>query len=230
MFSKDLSIVLPAYCEEENLRILLPRIKSTLESLDLNYEVLVIDTIEPLDNTQSVCAEYQVKYINRKNGNKYGDAIRTGIQEALGEKIIFMDADGSHSPEFITKLYEHKNFYEVVIASRYIQGGYTENSKILVYMSKILNITYSLFLNIKCRDISNSFKLYDTRLLKSLSLYCDNFDIVEEILYKLSKNKNLRIKEIPYTFKARIFGKTKRNLFLFIISYLVTMIKLRFGK
>ena len=191
----------------------------------------MVDTIEPLDNTRAVCQEYDVKYLNRKNGNNYGDAIRTGIQAACGEKIIFMDADGSHSPEFILKLLEYQDSDDVVIASRYIKGGYTENSKILVLMSKILNITYSIFLNIKCKDISNSFKLYDASFIKSINLYCDNFDIVEEILYKLSKNnKKLRIKEIPYTFKARIFGKTKRNLLLFMISYLVTMLKLRFGK
>jgi dolichol-phosphate mannosyltransferase len=199
--------------------------------LAIDYEVLVVDTIEPLDNTRAVCQEYDVKYLNRKNGNNYGDAIRTGIQAACGEKIIFMAADGSHSPEFILKLLEYQDSDDVVIASRYIKGGYTENSKILVLMSKILNITYSIFLNIKCKDISNSFKLYDASFIKSINLYCDNFDIVEEILYKLSKNnKKLRIKEIPYTFKARIFGKTKRNLLLFMISYLVTMLKLRFGK
>jgi len=227
----NLSIILPAYCEEENLRLLLPRIVSTMSNLAIGFEVIVVDTMEPLDNTRAVCQENGVKYLNRKNGNNYGDAIRTGIQEACGEKIIFMDADGSHSPEFILKLLESQDSYDVVIASRYIKGGYTENSKILVLMSKILNITYSIFLNIKCKDISNSFKLYDTSLIKSINLYCDNFDIVEEILYKLSKhNKKLRIKEIPYTFKARIFGKTKRNLFLFIISYFVTMLKLRFGK
>ncbi len=227
----NLSIILPAYCEEENLRLLLPRIISTMSNLAINYEVLVVDTIEPLDNTRAVCQEYEIKYLNRKSGNNYGDAIRTGIQAAGGEKIIFMDADGSHSPEFILKLLEYQDSYDVVIASRYIKGGYTENSKILVLMSQILNITYSIFLNIKCKDISNSFKLYDASLIKSINLYCDNFDIVEEILYKLSKNnKQLRIKEIPYTFKARIFGKTKRNLLLFMISYLVTMLKLRFGK
>lgn len=231
MSNLDLSIILPAFLEEENLRLLLPRLKATLDSISETSEIVIVDTVKALDNTEDVCREYQVKYFNREKGNTYGDAIRTGIKKAQGRKIIFMDADGSHSPEFIPKLVEFKDSYDIIIASRYVDGGFTENSKVLIIMSRILNFSYSAFLNINCKDVSNSFKLYDAGLIKKLNLHCNNFDIVEEILYKISKNnKNIQIKEIPYTFKARIFGKTKRNLVIFIITYIFTMLKLKFGK
>ena len=74
-------------------------------------------------------------------------------------------------------------------------------------------------------------KIYDTDKIKNIDIYCNNFDIVEEILFKMNKaNKGLKIKEIPYIFKERMFGNTKRNLFSFILSYIVTLVKLRFGK
>lgn len=225
-----LSIIIPAYLEEENLRIILPRLVNEMNKLGQSYEVLVIDAIQPIDKTQSVCDENGVIYISRWGGNNYGDAVRTGIEKATGERIIFMDADGSHAPEFISELYKYNDF-DVVIASRYVDGGATDNSKILILMSMIVNLTYSLFLNLKYKDISNSFKLYQAKLLKKLKLNCNNFDVVEEILFKLKRaNKDLRVKEVPFTFKKRMFGHTKRNLFLFTLSYIITIIKLRFGK
>lgn len=227
----SLSVVLPAYCEEENLQILLPQIKTTLSIITDSSEILVIDTMLPMDKTQEVCLKNGVTYINREAGNNYGDAVRTGIQHAHGKSIIFMDADGSHSPEFITKLYSYKSDYDVVIASRYVAGGATENNAILVCMSLIVNVIYSLVLNLQCKDVSNSFKLYNVKLLKQINLYCNNFDIVEEILFKLKKgNSELRIKEVPFIFKKRVFGQTKRNLLLFMLSYINSLIRLRFGK
>jgi dolichol-phosphate mannosyltransferase len=225
-----LSVILPAYCEEENLQMILPQLKSILLMTVDSSEILIIDTMVAMDHTSKVCFQNDVIYINRENGNSYGDAVRTGIKYARGEKIIFMDADGSHAPEFITHLYAHKDDYDVVIASRYIAGGATRNNVILVLMSLTINIIYSLVLNLKCRDVSNSYKLYNTKLLKNINLSCNNFDIVEEILFKLKRdNPNLRIKEIPFTFTKRMFGQTKRNLFLFILTYIYSLIKLRFG-
>lgn len=226
--SITITIVIPAYLEEENLRILLPRIKKEMEAQKDSYEILIIDTMIPLDNTKRVCIENNIHYICREQSNSYGDAVRTGIRYAQGEYIIFMDADGSHSPEFIPNLLKYKNEYDVVIASRYIEGGATDNNKILIIMSFIVNSMYSLILHLQCKDVSNSFKLYKADLLKTVSLSCHNFDIVEEILFKLKKyNKNLKIKEVPFSFKQRMFGKTKRNLFIFMLTYLFTLIKLR---
>src|SRR5208337_1309569 len=227
--SIKLSVIMPCYLEEENLRLLLPRLVTEITKIGDPYEILVIDTMHAMDNTKEVCEANDVSYVQRAGGNNYVDAIRTGIDHARGEYTIFMDADGSHSPEFISKLYKYKNEYDVVIASRYIDGGSTDNNWLLILMSYITNMTYSIVLNLRYKDISNSFKLYKSDCLKELTLRCKNFDIVEEILYKIKKNyKELTVLEIPYSFKQRLFGHTKRNLFFFILTYIVTIIRLRF--
>ena len=224
----DLSIIIPSFSEEKNLSDILPRLKKTLNNLRKSYEVLIVDQTKSVDNTKIICNKFNFTYLNRFPSNSYGDAVRTGIKNSTGEKIIFMDADGSHDPEFISNLYLNSDKSDIVIASRYIEEGGTANTFLLTLMSKLLNFSYSFVLGVPCKDVSNSFKLYKSEHLKKISLICNNFDIVEEIIFKIyNENSNIVIKEIPFFFKQRKFGETKRNLFLFILTYLFTMIKLK---
>ena len=223
-----LSIVLPAYLEEENLRLLLPRIQASLAQLPVRSEVIVIDTMAPLDGTRQVALAMGARAFPREGGNSYGDAVRTGIMKSQGDWVIFMDADGSHPPEWIEKLFAERH-HDLVIASRYVQQGFTENSRTLVAMSRVLNWTYSLVLGIRVQDVSNSFRLYRGSQLRALKLSCNNFDVVEEVLIKLLRAKqNMDVLEIPFTFKRRMFGDSKRNLLLFTMGYVFTLVKLRF--
>jgi len=229
--SCELSVILPAYNEEENLRLLVPRIRQACEELTGSYEILVVDTVSRMDGTAELCEEQQIRYLNRSGGNLYGDAVRTGIAQSNGRYVIFMDADGSHPPHFLHDLYRVREQADIIVASRYVSGGFTENSRILILMSWFVNIGYRVVLGLKCKDVSNSFKLYPGDELRDLKLRCNNFDIVEEVLVRLiRRNRNLRILEIPFTFKKRMFGQTKRNLFAFVFSYTITLFRLRFRR
>jgi dolichol-phosphate mannosyltransferase len=140
-----------------------------------------------------------------------------------------MDADGSHAPEFIAELHPHSFQHDIVIASRYVKGGSTENSPILEFMSRVLNLTYAIVLGIRCRDMSNSFKIYNGDRLRALDLRCGHFDIVEEIMVGFARDgQALRIREVPFTFQCRDEGESKRKLFAFILSYFFTLMRLRF--
>lgn len=219
-----ISVILPAYKEEENLKKLLPLIERTLQETELPHEILVVDTMEPTDNTKIVCEQNKSTYVKREGGNLYGDAIRTGMQKAQYEYTVVMDADGSHNPEDIKRFLPEIQNCDLVIGSRYTKGGKTDNNFILRAMSYILNCTYRIVFGIKAKDISDSFRMYKTQMLKDLILECQNFDIVEEILIKLVlHNKGLKIKEVPIVFNKREYGQSKRDLKKFIVSYLKTM-------
>lgn len=224
-----LSVILPAYEEAANLELLLPRLQSSLSLLGITYEILVVDTLEPRDHTAEVCARHGVTCIKRTPTNAFGDAYRSGIAVSRGRHVLFMDADGSHSPTVIPDLYAHVFSHDIVIASRYVRGGATENSFMLELMSRVLNLTYAIVLGIRCRDMSNSFKIYHGDRLRDLDLRCDNFDIVEEIMVGFARDgRSLSIKEIPFTFQRRDKGRSKRNLLAFIVSYFFTLLRLRF--
>lgn len=230
-----LSVVIPAYLEAENLRLLLPRLRAVMDEsvkeTGAAWEAIVVDTVAAMDETRAVCQSNGMEYIARTPANTFGDAARTGIARARGDWIIWMDADGSHAPEFIPRLLEKRDQGDVIIASRYVAGGYSENSWSLMIMSRALNLSYSLILGLHCKDVSNSFKLYRGAYLRELRLTCHNFDVIEEILYKIKRrHPDARFVEVPFTFKKRMFGETKRNLLAFLGTYLLTMIRLRFTR
>jgi dolichol-phosphate mannosyltransferase len=223
----ELSIVLPAYEEGENLERLLPKLQEVAGQMGLTHEILVVDTETPHDATPDVCSRYGARYVPREGGSMYGNAVSTGIARSQGRHVLFMDADGSHNPGFIPELWKWRADYDLVIASRYAPGGKTENPRILILMSHVVNVVFRLVLGLRCLDVSNSFRLYRGEDLRKLRLECQHFDIVEEILVKLVYSReNFRIKETPSTFEKRKAGKTKRQLVTFALGYIGTLRRL----
>lgn len=224
------SVVLLAYREEENLRILLPQIKKYMAETGAEYELLVIDAAEPADNTESVCKEQGARYIPQEEPH-FGGAFRTGIRYASMDKFLILDSDGSHNPKYIPELYKKftSENLDVAIGSRYVKGGVTHDAKSSVLMSKILNGAFRLCLGINAKDISTDYRIYRTEQLKKVALSCDNYDVLQEVLLKLKMNKkNLSVGEVPITFDKRMFGESKRRLLPFVLSYLGTLFRLLF--
>lgn len=223
----SISTILLAYKEEENLKILLPKIIGELDKIPEDYEIIVIDTDKPLDNTKAVCEQYGVKYVNQRYP-RFGGAFRTGIEEAANDKFLILDSDGSHDPAYIGDIY--KLFItgsDIVIGSRYVKGGHTDDAKSSIIMSKILNTVFRIVLGVSAKDISTDYRMYDTAQLKKVSLSCVNYDVLQEVILKMKlNNPKLVIKETPISFCKRMFGESKRQLIPFIMGYIATMFKL----
>jgi len=225
---ESLSIIMAAYREAENLSILLPRLTTALRTLTPKYEVLVVDAVTPMDDTEAICAANQVRLLRRQPGNDYGDAIRTGVAASRGDFVLIMDADGSHNPEFIRELWGKRHQADVVIASRYVVGGHTDNPRLLVGMSRVLNQLFRFIVGFPVLDVSNSFRLYRAELLRGLRLTYRHFDILEEILAKLlwGNPDPARVVEIPYHFERRLAGESKRNLWVFGYHFCLAALRL----
>jgi dolichol-phosphate mannosyltransferase len=224
----DLTVMLPAYNEGATLRDLLPAIKAAAAVLTPSFEILIVDTQIPMDDTPSICAENDVRHLQRYGGNQYGDAIRSGIAEARGTYLLCMDADGSHSPSYFAAMWARRDAFDIVIGSRYVSGGHTENPAILIGMSYMVNLTFRMAFNIHAKDVTNSFRLYRTEILKPMKLGSNDFDILEEILIKAVTHRPIaRVTEVPVTFGRRKAGESKRKLVQFAFGYLSTLRKLR---
>jgi dolichol-phosphate mannosyltransferase len=224
----ELSVVMPAYREADALRQLLPVLVPAVNALSKRSEIIVADSIEPLDDTGLVCAEFGVCHVHRTGGNAYGDAVRTGIQKSSGEYVLLMDADGSHNPRDIERLWSTRNQADIVIGSRYVKGGSTENPAVLIWMSRILNYLYKFAFGLSVADVSNSFRLYRGEQLRSVMLVSSDFDIVEEILIRLAFGPTkATVTEVPVTFERRKAGESKRDLPAFMLSYMASIMTMR---
>lgn len=221
----EITISLLAYGEAENLKVLLPDVIDTVKEITTSYEIRIIDGMESQDNTEIVCKKFNVEYVNQEEPY-YGGAYRTAIKYACGRYFVLMDADGSHDPHDIKRLYEKiREGYDVVIASRYVRGAKTQDSLIHVLMSKFLNLVYRICLGFKQKDISHSYRILKTEQLKAVKLECKNYDTTEEVLFKLKlKFPEIRIAEIPIVFGKRREGMSKRNILQFIGGYMKSLL------
>jgi dolichol-phosphate mannosyltransferase len=227
---KNITVALLTYKEEENLRLLLPKIIKSLETIAIPYEILVVDSNKALDNTADVCSSYNVRYLNQP-GKGFADAFNYAIINARNELFLILDADGSHNPDYIPLMFEKfvNDKCDVVIGSRYVKGGKTHDKLTSILMSRLLNFIFRLTLGFKARDISTDYRMYYTDQLKKVCLNNENIDVLQEVLIKLRINRpDLKIGEIPIEFEKRIYGKTKRKMVKFILGYIKSLFKLTF--
>lgn len=223
-----ISVVLLAYKEAESLTLLFPRLIEKMDSLGEEYELIVVDTATPLDNTEEVCGKFGARYVNQEDPG-FGGAYRKGISVMKGDKMLVLDSDGSHDPKYIPDIYnKFTEGYDVVIGSRYTKGGKTEDAVSSRIMSHILNGVYRLVTGVKAKDLSTNFRMYRADVIRQVKLTSVNYDVLEEVLLlmKLKVGKNFKVTEIPITFNKRIAGESKRRLIPFIISYIKTMFRL----
>lgn len=235
MEQMSISVILLAANEADNLKVLFPKIIANLDKTGAEYEILLIDSARTTDETPEVCALYpKVRYINQEEP-RYAGAFRTGIRYANMDRILVLDADGSHNPDVIPAIYERScEGYDLVIGSRYCKGGKTNDAFLSFLMSQILNFIMRLVIGVRARDISTSFRLYRTDLLKSVHLVCTNYEVLEEVILRMKKiKKPFSIAEVPIVFEKRMYGQSKRRLFSFILTYIKTVflfIRIRMSK
>ncbi|MFL0796832.1 MAG: glycosyltransferase family 2 protein [Cellvibrionaceae bacterium] len=110
----DLSVVLPAKNEGENLSKLLPRLKAVVPMA----EIIVVDDGSS-DDTVNICKENNVKFISHVYSKGNGAAVKSGARSAVGDVIVFMDGDGQHDPRDIPRLLETlESGYDMVVGAR----------------------------------------------------------------------------------------------------------------
>jgi len=181
-----------------------------------------------MDDTAAICAQYGVRYVNRRGGNSYGDAVRTLVTEARGTYMLCMDADGSHDPVYFASMWAKRHEADITIGSRYVKGGHTENPLILIWMSYVINVVFRMVFSIRVKDMTNSFRLYRRAVLDGFHFRSNDFDILEEILIDVTiRDGDSRIVEVPVVFGRRKAGESKRKLVSFAFGYLKTLLRLR---
>ncbi len=206
----EISVVLPALNESKNLSVLIPRLREVLK--DYQYEILVVDGGSN-DNTAQVASELGARVINQESAG-FGGALKEGFKSAKGKYVIQMDADLSHDPYYIPQLLKERDKGDLVIASRYVSGGYMQASFIRRLLSYILNKFSSFFLKVPLKDMSSGFRIYRKAALDEIEITSRQFEVEQEIVIKLF-NKGFKVIEMPFHYRPREAGVSKAKL----ISY-----------
>ena len=218
-----LSVIIPALHEHENLALLLPELHRLLEGLEVPSEVVVVTSRDD-GKTQDAAVAHGARVLLQEQPG-YGSALKTGFAESRGAFIVTMDADTSHAPVFIHDLWSCRDRAEVVIASRYVEGGHAQSGLWRRVLSRILNAFFQRGLSLPVRDLSSGFRLYRADLVRGQPFTGADFDILPEILVRLYA-AGWRVGEVPFSYAPRRRGRSNARVLPFGIAYLRTFTRL----
>jgi dolichol-phosphate mannosyltransferase len=209
------TVCLPTYNERENV----DRMVRALHALGVH--VLVIDDDSP-DGTGEIAdglarelEGVAVLYRPRKEG--LGPAYIAGFRRALAdgaELTLEIDCDFSHDPADVPRLLEAAKDVDLVLASRYVEGGGTENWGIVRrIISRGGSLYAQVLLGLPVRDLTGGFKCYRRAVLEALPLdeiHSKGYAFQIETTYRAMRN-GFRVREIPITFVDRLEGGSKMS-------------------
>ena len=213
-------IIVPTYNELSNAPLLIRRIFKQIP----NSDVLVVDDGSP-DKTADAIRELQQEFptlqlLERKTKLGLGSAYRLGFAWGLErgyEELIEMDADLSHRVRDLKKMIDEKELQpntDLVIGSRWIPGGRTENwSKSRELLSRAANLYVRVMVGLGVKDSTAGFRIYSASMLKRLnmeSIKSEGYSFQIEMTRAVHKLDG-KIIEVPITFRERENGVSKMS-------------------
>lgn len=207
---KELSIVIPAYNEEKNVRLLYQKLMDVFSRMETSYEIIYIDD----GSTDNTFFELEALYEKDKNNVKvikfrrnFGQtaALDAGFKAAKGKVIVSMDADLQNDPADIPKLLAKiKEGYDVVC-------GWRKNRKDPLFkrlISRGANFLRSIIINDKIHDSGCTLKAFKKECFATIDLYGE----IHRFIPALLELQGFKITEIVVNHKERIYGSSKYNL------------------
>jgi len=201
-----LSIVIPAYKEEDRIHKILDAVKNFEDSHEFLTETIIVVDGSP-DNTAEAARKYakeieNLRIIDRKENRGKGYSVKEGMLAAIGKYILFTDADNSTPLKQVDKLLKHIETFDVVIGSRYCAGGKLARSQPFyrVLGSRVLNHIIQSLAAPGIKDTQCGFKLFKEKAAKEIfkrqTFERFSFDI--EVL-AIAKKLNFWVKEVGIT-------------------------------
>jgi dolichol-phosphate mannosyltransferase len=213
--SARILVSLATYNERDNLGPLLAEIQKAVPSAEL----LVIDDNSP-DGTGRLADELaasnpRLHVLHRPGKLGLGTAILAGMRYAIEQDydlFLNMDADFSHHPRYLPALLAGMDRCDVMIGSRYVPGGGSENWPLSrQLMSRSINTLVGLLMRISARDCSGGFRCYRVAKLRQTRLdrvRSRGYSFQQEVLYRC-RQAGCKIGETPIIFENRRAGKSK---------------------
>jgi len=217
----QIALVIPTYNERENVPQLIPKIYKVFRKTKTTGHILIVDDNSPDGTWKIVKAlqkEYDTLHLLRRSAKKgLGSAYRAGftyVLKTLNVDVIFeMDADLSHDPRRIPSFLQMITCgNDVVVGSRYIEGGSTVNWPLTRRIISFgANMIANLLLRLHMHDVTSGFRCYRRWVLEKIdmgSITSEGYAFQEEMLFR-AKKVHARLGETPIRFMDRRAGKSK---------------------
>ena len=209
----DLTMVVPTYNERERIAELVRAVFAACESHGVRLEMVIVDDNSP-DGTGAVAdgltRSFRLRVIHRTGKLGLGTAVVAGFEAASAGIVGVMDADFSHPPALVPRLLAalRATHADVVIASRYVQGGSTPNWPI---WRRLLSRAACLAARplTPVKDAASGFFLIRHDVARRVAIRAGGFKICLELLLRGWPE---RLVEIPYRFDDREQGESKMSL------------------
>ena len=227
-----LSIVLPAYNEEESLPETINSLYDTLKSENIPHEIVVIND-NSKDKTEQVLIELQktipsLIYYTNPGPNGFGMAIRYGLERFKGDCVAVMMADLSDDPNDLVKYYKtmlEKNV-DAVFGSRFDKGGKViDYPKVKLMINRVANLIIRMVIGIKYNDTTNAFKLYKRATIEGIKPFLSpHFNLTVELPLKAFV-RGYSFAIVPNSWRNRKHGESKLKIqemgsrYFFILMY-----------
>ena len=215
-------IVVPTYNEAASVGALLERLAAARTAApDASIDVLIVDDSSP-DGTGDVVRRHAaygswVHLLTRRSKDGLGAAYRAGFAAALDlgyDVVLQMDADGSHPAVEIPAMIELLHNHDVVIGSRYVAGGLTENWPLTRrLLSWGANVYARRVLGLRTRDATSGFRAWRAAALvaaRALDSAASGYGFQVENTWR-AERAGLRVAEHPITFTERTVGESKMS-------------------
>lgn len=206
---KKVSVIIPTMNEALNIRYVFPHIPLFVD------EIIVIDG-NSTDGTIEEILKFRkdAKIIKEKDSAGKGRALKTGFENATGDLIIMMDADGSHDPNEMRGLLEPVlNGYDVSKGSRLLPGGGSDDLTLFRRFGNQLFITMTNTLHgANYTDMCYGYRAFKRDAIKKMCCKSDGFEIETEQSILMIK-AGLKIKEVPSFEAERKHGKSNLRTF-----------------
>jgi len=211
---RTLSIIVPAYNEEKRIKIFLEQLIKFAKSNLKNYEIILVDD-GSIDNTINVIRREtkkskNVKVISYKLNRGKGFAVKKGIFASKGNLILFIDADGSITPDQIPTLLKKLTDYDVVVGDRSAANSKVKAIKSRKIIGIIFNFYASILFGTKVKDNLCGFKGFHREvaidLFKNLVSQRWLFDV--ELFYKIRK-RDYTVYNLPINWEHKQGSKIR---------------------
>ena len=217
----NLSIIVPAHNEEENIAQVIRKIE---EIVAVDHELIVIND-HSQDQTAKIVLGLTGQYPNLRLIDNpleggFANAIRAGLANIRAGLVVPVMADLCDDLNTINIMYDRINQgYDVVCGARYIKGGArTGGSKVKGFFSFFVGKTISIFTGIPTVDVANAFKMYRKKVIDCINIESEGFEISMELALK-AYFQGFKIAQVPTVWRERQKGKSSFKMFNLTPNY-----------